>query len=114
MRLTVLATAPTAQPQALLGSVIETFSPSLDVRLQVQGGALVATTVRPYFWQDGAWWPLGKDANAGVAGVAASGAVPRAHGRYEIQRTDLWWCLVLEGGTIGDIEAAYLDGVDRD
>lgn len=104
---------PTADPAALPGAVELTSSPAIDVRLKTAATALAAVSVRPAFFQDGEWWPLGKDEVAGAAPVTCAGNGGKAHGRYTDQRTMLPWCLVLEGGNIDDIADAYLDGVDR-
>lgn len=116
-KVTVLAAAPTAAPEALPGSAVQLDGPGIDVRLKLTAAA-AAVAARPWFWENGDWWPLGAD---GVANVGASPCTAdptkfsrKAHGRYVAKHASLWWCLVLETGAVADIQDAFIDAVTRE
>lgn len=116
-KVTVLTPAPSADPTALKGSAELCSAPSLDVLLKAAAGGGANVSVRPWFWQEGEWWPLGYDAVATTAAPVTADKTKltgKANGRYQFQRGPLWVVLVLESGSLADIEAAYLNSVERE
>lgn len=86
----------------------------LRLRLMTIPGTDVAT-VRPWYWQDGQWWPMRFDALAGVDGVTADGAQNggKAEGYFATAGLSHEIALVVESGVTASIELAIVDACEQ-
>lgn len=86
----------------------------LRVRLVVSEETPVR--VRPWYYQNGRWWPMRADAEPGVGAEPVSADSDLYQGKadqfYVIGEISAYVVGVLEAGDVEDVEAMYFDLVD--
>ena len=91
------------------------IAPSLlRLRLLTVAGTDVVS-VRPWYWQDGQWWPMRFDALSGVDAVTADGAQNggKAEGYFATAGLSHEIALVVESGAPASLELALVDACEQ-
>lgn len=91
------------------------IAPSLlRLRLLTVAGTDVVS-VRPWYWQDGQWWPMRFDALAGVDAVTADGAQNggKAEGYFATAGLCHEIALVVESGAPASLNLAIVDACEQ-
>ena len=94
---------------------MQMIAPSLlRVRVQTIPGADVVG-IRPWYWQDGQWWPMRFDALEGVGPVTADGAQNdgKAEGYFASAGLSHEIALVVESGVPASIDLALVDACEQ-
>lgn len=86
----------------------------LRLRLLTVSGTDVVS-VRPWYWQDGQWWPMRFDALAGVDAVTADGAQNggKAEGYFATAGLCHEIALVVESGAPASLNLAIVDACEQ-
>ncbi len=86
----------------------------LRLRLLTVAGTDVVS-VRPWYWQDGQWWPMRFDAVNGVDAVTADGAQNggKAEGYFATCGLSHEIALVVESGVPASIDVALVDACEQ-
>lgn len=105
---------PTGAPDTLAAGEWVTLATrqGVQVELVLKAGAGAAVAVRPWYYLGGVWRPARADGAAGV-GVEPVTADPtkyggRASGIFLTGPTAVPFCLVLESGSVNDVERAEI------
>jgi hypothetical protein len=91
------------------------IAPSLlRLRLLTVSGTDVVS-VRPWYWQDGQWWPMRFDAAEGVGAVTADGAQNggKAEGFFATGGLSHEIALVVESGVPASLNLAIVDACEQ-
>lgn len=91
------------------------IAPSLlRLRLLTVSGTDVVS-VRPWYWQDGQWWPMRFDALEGVGAVTADGAQNggKAEGYFATGGLSHEIALVVESGVPSSLNLAIVDACEQ-
>ena len=91
------------------------IAPSLlRLRLLTVAGTDVVS-VRPWYWQDGQWWPMRFDVLAGVDAVTADGAQNggKAEGYFATAGLCHEIALVVESGAPASLNLAIVDACEQ-
>ena len=108
--------AATGGPSDLAaGEHMQMIAPSLlRVRVQTVPGTDVVG-IRPWYWQDGKWWPMRYDSLAGTDPVTANGALNdgKAEGYFASAGLSHEIALVTETGVPASVELALVDACEQ-